>query len=71
MSAQGEELVRAAENAKALVRIIFELDDLVRSTRLVPRRVRRAVDQASSLAMQPDVAARCRKIQNGKEILGG
>lgn len=66
---KGEQAVQR-EALEALRRIIFELDDIVRSTRFVPRRVRHASSDASTLAMECNPAVTLRSRLKKTSVLG-
>ncbi len=61
-------------NEQALARLVFELDDIANCdhtwfARRRLKRLKRAIARASKLAMQPNIAELCKKIQEGREVL--
>lgn len=48
--------VKKLTNADALARVILELEEIIRETWFVPKRVRKAIERAYELARHPEVA---------------
>ena len=65
---KGEQKARR-EAEDALRRVIWELSDVVRAARFVPKRVRRAVEDASFLASAGDTAGIMRRRSERAQIL--